>query len=322
TRRDPPYGNLNLKDSKHRDTRDTGRGVQAGAVGSWGGTGRARDGKAASRSASKTRRRSGKVEVSKEETERLLKEQEAEREAKAREDREKLKETRKERKKLKRGGGDDASARESGSRWLHAVQGTGGTVAEMMTPGRVVVDQDDQLGINTGQFDTGEFEVVKSRKELQKERKEQRDQEERAAAERALLKAQSEAAAARRAAQQLAREALKAQREMKRAEARKTEAQRRADAQTKTKAAKDSAAACKQDANSGSPSLPAQSKAAASVTVNQTAEGGSGAHVPAVQTGVTQHPSDAEKAPAAAPSASCTEKATQWTAKSPPSSSP
>lgn len=95
TRRDPPYGNLNLKDNKHRDTRDTGRGVQAGAVGSWGGTGRARDGKAASRSASKTRRRSGKVEVSKEETERLLKEQEAEREAKAREDREKLKETRK-----------------------------------------------------------------------------------------------------------------------------------------------------------------------------------------------------------------------------------
>ena len=76
-------------------------------------------------------------------------------------------------------------------------------------------------GINTAQFDTGEFEVVKSRREVQKERKEQRDQEEKAAA----LKVQAEAAAARKAAQQAARSRLKAQRDLAKAEAQKAEAQ-------------------------------------------------------------------------------------------------
>lgn len=76
-------------------------------------------------------------------------------------------------------------------------------------------------GINTAPFDTAEFEVVKSRRELQKERKEQRDMEERAAA----LRAQREAAAARKAAQQAAREQRQAQRELARAEARKAEVQ-------------------------------------------------------------------------------------------------
>lgn len=76
-------------------------------------------------------------------------------------------------------------------------------------------------GINTAQFDTGEFEVVKSRREVQKERKEQRDQEEKAAA----LKVQAEAAAARKAAQQAARSQLKAQRDLAKAEAKKAETQ-------------------------------------------------------------------------------------------------
>lgn len=76
-------------------------------------------------------------------------------------------------------------------------------------------------GINTGQFDTGEFEVVKSRREVQKQRKEQRDQEEKAAA----LKVQAEAAAARKATQQHARSLLKAQRDLAKAEAKKAEAQ-------------------------------------------------------------------------------------------------
>lgn len=63
--------------------------------------------------------------------------------------------------------------------------------------------------------------MVKSRREVQKERKEQRDQEEKAAA----LKVQVEAAAARKAAQQAARTQLKAQRDLAKAEARKAETQ-------------------------------------------------------------------------------------------------
>ena len=73
------------------------------------------------------------------------------------------------------------------------------------------------------QFDTAEFEVVKSRRELQKERKEQRDLEERAAAQRA----QKEAVAARKAAQQAVREQRQAQRELARAETCKVETQAR-----------------------------------------------------------------------------------------------
>lgn len=63
--------------------------------------------------------------------------------------------------------------------------------------------------------------MVKSRKELQKERKEQRDEEEKQAAR----KQREEIAAARKAAQQLVRDQLKAQRDLVRSEARKAEAQ-------------------------------------------------------------------------------------------------
>lgn len=67
------------------------------------------------------------------------------------------------------------------------------------------------------EFDTAEFEVVKSRRELQKERKEQREQEEKAAAQKAL----AEAAAARKAAHRAEREKIRAQVELNKAEGRK-----------------------------------------------------------------------------------------------------
>lgn len=57
--------------------------------------------------------------------------------------------------------------------------------------------------------------MVKSRPTLQKERKEQREQEEKAAAQKVM----AEAAAARKAVHQAARDQVKAQRELKKAEA-------------------------------------------------------------------------------------------------------
>lgn len=55
-----------------------------------------------------------------------------------------------ERKKLKRGGGEDVSACGSEDYWSQSGpgmggHGDGGAIAETLTPGRVVVDQDDQL---------------------------------------------------------------------------------------------------------------------------------------------------------------------------------
>lgn len=73
------------------------------------------------------------------------------------------------------------------------------------------------MNVNMSEFDTAEFEVVKSRREVQKERKEQREQEEKAAAQKAM----AEAAAARKAAHQAARGQIKAQLELNKAEARK-----------------------------------------------------------------------------------------------------
>ena len=68
--------------------------------------------------------------------------------------------------------------------------------------------------------------MVKSRRTLRRERKEQRGLEEKAAAQRAQ-RAQREAVAARKAAQQAVREQRQAQRELARAEICKVEAQAR-----------------------------------------------------------------------------------------------
>ncbi|CAM9091465.1 unnamed protein product [Ectocarpus sp. 4 AP-2014] len=181
----------------------------------------------------------------------LMREQELakEQEEKAKEEREKLKETRKERKKMKRGGGEEAAAALAGGASGYTGSGVSGSGGGMgmhmgMTPGRVVVDKDDHLGmnVNMSEFDTAEFEVVKSRREVQKERKEQREQEEKAAAQKAM----EEAAAARKAAHQAARGQIKAQLELNKAETRKASSLllfRRAEVKAKAKAAKEAAKA-------------------------------------------------------------------------------
>ncbi|CAM9545267.1 unnamed protein product, partial [Choristocarpus tenellus] len=113
----------------------------------------------------------------------------------------------------------------------------------LLAPGIVVVEE--QLGIQTGQFDTSEFEVVKSRKQGLKERKEQREAEEKEALRQKQRKARAEALAVQRANQQALREARRQERDAARVKA-LVESQARAQAEAKAKATSNKEAAAAQ----------------------------------------------------------------------------